>query len=1059
MIEATKSRTRERRKAEARREREAGRRELGRKGVVFGTLISVLAVLGGAVVGFITTLAIVVARARAGSYIFGLHELAAIRWETLPVLLGMAAGVTLAILHPRALDRATVRGFVGLLAGAVLGAFLGRLLWGPEEGKWAGGIIFGAAGLLVGAALSLTVHRPSRGPRPLLAGGLGSSLLLAGAAFLAMGFTRLITSAPLELPEYEAIPVPDAGVVDAVVFLVGDAGATERGRSPLLRALGGDIEQWSEDLARDSAVSIAFLGDLVYPVGVRDRTHPQFETDSTRLWNQIDLVGGERALEHAALGLFLPGNHDWGNVSGLEGYDRILNLADQLQIARADGHHVSLQPPGGQPGPSIRDLRNNVRLVFLDTHWFLQARTAADREAFFERVEAVIESAGDRELIFTAHHPYRSAGPHGAIIPGYHTGGVAYLLKKSGTLVQDLNSTVYEELLRRLRTIFESHGKPPLVFAGGHDHSLQVIRGNGDYAPRFSLVSGAGSKLSGIRNAPGLAWGAHRPGYMMLVFRNDDAVDLFVVAGDSDALSCDVPEGELEACMTEGANSFEIAYSVSLLGPSGNPLPLPTASGDSAPGTPWHLAEGERPTASPHGESGSETVLAPPVAVPGRVLATGTDSVRTTLGKSYSATAVHRFFFGDLNRHLWNLPLDLPVLDLAQVGGGLEPLELSGGKQTIGLRFVGGDGRQYEFRAVVKDPSRALPELLHESAVDEVVDDQMAALFPLAALVVTELQEAAGILAPRPVPVVMPNDARLGPYRGLFAGRVGLFTVDVNEGIDGGPGFAGYSRVVGTARLYEILDEDPRSRVNARHFLRIRLLDALVGDWDRHSGQWRWAARETTDSTVWQPIPVDRDWAFVRIDGLLNRLGGSLLFPRYVGFSDRFPPAERLAESGYRVDHRVMNGLDRDDFLAAAGELREALADSVLERAVNTLPEAYRELERERLTAALRARRAALLEYAAEYWRAFTGTVHVYGYVGRRDVVVFTPLDEDRVRVRVHRGDVDGPVTFERVVDGTVTRRVRVFVDDDEDETIGYEGLAFDVEIDEPEDDGEDRDY
>lgn len=586
---------REREKARARAEREDARRELSRKGVVFGTLISVLAVIGGAVVGFVVTLAIVVARARYGFFIFGMQELAAFRWETAPIFLGMAGGVTLAILHPRALDRATVRGFIGLLVGSVAGIFLGRLLWGPDEGVWAGGIIFGAVGLLVGAALAVVGHEPHPERRPLLAGGLGSSLLLAGAVFLLVGFTRLITSQPIELSPFEAIPVPDTANVEAVVFLVGDAGATERGGSPLLRALRRDVEQWSRALGRDSAVSVLYLGDIVYPVGVRERDHPGFETDSIRLWNQIDIVAGEHARRHASLGLFLPGNHDWGSTSGLEGNDRILNLADQLERARNSGLYVALVPPNGRPGPAVRDLRRNVRLVLLDTHWFLQTPEAAERQVFFRDLEEAIESAGDRHLILAAHHPFHSAGPHGAFIPGYHAGGVAFLLKKSGTLVQDLNSPVYEEFLAGLRDIFGRQENPPLIFAGGHDHSLQVLQENGESDPRFSLVSGAGSKLSGLQGTPGLAWGADRPGYMVLVFRADDGIDLFVIAGDRSYLKCAVPREKLETCLTEGADSFEISYSTALLGPSRDPVDIPAVAGDTGVSTPWRLPGGEAP--------------------------------------------------------------------------------------------------------------------------------------------------------------------------------------------------------------------------------------------------------------------------------------------------------------------------------------------------------------------------------------------------------------------------------------------------------------------------------
>lgn len=533
-----------------------------------GALVGVLATAGGAVIGFVATLGIVVAMARAGQYVFALEELVALRWETLPIVFGAAAGAVLAATHPRALDRATGWGFGALAAGILVGIPAGHTFWGPGEGQWAGGIIFGALGLVAGIGLSLAIDRPKRRDRPpLFAGGLGGGLLLAGGAFVAMGFTRMMADPPVDLPEFEGVPLPQPDDVDAVVFLLGDAGATTPDRSPLLPALSADVERWSTALGQDSAVSVVFLGDLVYPLGVRDRTHPDFPSDSIRLWSQIRLLGGEKARARGSTGLFLPGNHDWGSTSGEVGRERIGNLAAQLDAARDAGFPVALYPPAGQPGPTMRELRSDLRLILMDTHWFLQTRSGRERAAFFDRLGEMIGSAGERNVVLAAHHPFRSAGPHGLFLPGYHAGGVAYLLKKSGTLVQDLNSPVYEEFLGGLRGLFERLGTRPLVFAGGHDHSLQVLESRSDHDPRFSLVSGAGSKISSIGYVPGLAWAASRPGYMMLVARRDGGVDLFVIGGDPDRLVCDVPEARLEACMAAGIAAFEIRYSTSLLVP------------------------------------------------------------------------------------------------------------------------------------------------------------------------------------------------------------------------------------------------------------------------------------------------------------------------------------------------------------------------------------------------------------------------------------------------------------------------------------------------------------
>jgi hypothetical protein len=548
---------------------------------VRGSMV-LLGSLGGAVVGLSVMLAIVVAKARAGFYAFSLDDYVALRWETVPVLLGALLGGALGWFDARTLDRAAFRGMAALIPGAVLGALAGGLVWGAAEGPWAGGIIGSAIGLLAGSASA--GRRVRRDRHPLRSGLLGALALLGLGGLGVIGVTGSGEDA-LEFEDVKSTAIPDPSEVDAVVFLIGDAGEATTARSPLLHALGDHVEYWSAALARDSATSIVFLGDNVYPVGVRDRGHPGFAEDSSRLWSQISLVGGENARRHSTIGLFTTGNHDWGNTSGPAGIERVANMEVQLRLARESGRRVALLPDVGTPGPVVRDLRRNVRILFLDTHWFLQQRGGRERAAFFERLDSALVGANDRDVIVVAHHPFTSAGPHAHTIPGYRTGGIEYLLKRSGSLVQDLNSTVYAELLAGLRRAFAAAERPPLVFAGGHDHSLQIFEDDSPATPRYSVVSGAGSKLSAIHEQPNLAWGASRPGYMMLVFRRDDAVDLFVFAGHPDYRQCAGSEAETATCLETGKNAFGVAYSATILGPSGREVDLPEA--DSVLGTPW----------------------------------------------------------------------------------------------------------------------------------------------------------------------------------------------------------------------------------------------------------------------------------------------------------------------------------------------------------------------------------------------------------------------------------------------------------------------------------------
>ena len=546
---------------------------------VFRSLVILLATIGGALVGLLVTLAIVVAQAQAGVYIFALDDLLAVRWEILPIP-GVAIGAfLLARRRPGAMAWTTVAGFVGMLLGVVVGALLGTALLAPDVGTWAGGVIGAAVGVVAGSLGALRIrHVPKR---PEVAAGAAAVGLLVAAAFGIFGATNFLRIHEVEFAPVPGIQFPDSTDIDAVVFVLGDAGVAETGSSPLLDVLRADVERWSAALQRDSAVSVLFPGDNVYPVGIRNRDHPAFAQDSARLWSQVNLVGGAAARAHASIGLFVAGNHDWGNLVGDDGINRVKNMQEQLILGRETGRLVTLIPNAGDPGPIVRDLRRNLRLIFMDTHWFLQQRARSMQDQFFARFKNALDGAGDREVIVVTHHPYFSAGPHGVVVPGYHKGGLTYVLKRAGALLHDLNSPAYANLLGRLRLTFAASRKAPLAYVGGHDHSLQVLTGAAEFDPRFALVSGAGSKLSPIVKGPGLVWGAAQPGYMTLVFRKDDGVDLFVVGGDPATLTCLGTADEKQQCRTEAARAYRIVYSVSLLGPSGAPRELTPEIPDS----------------------------------------------------------------------------------------------------------------------------------------------------------------------------------------------------------------------------------------------------------------------------------------------------------------------------------------------------------------------------------------------------------------------------------------------------------------------------------------------
>ena len=355
------------------------------------------------------------------------------------------------------------------------------------------------------------------------------------------------------------------------------------------------------------------------------------------------------------------------------------------------------------------------------------------------------------------------------------------------------------------------------------------------------------------------------------------------------------------------------------------------------------------------------------------------DTVMVTPHGRYPAGPFHRWVLGNGHRELWATPVPARVLDLESFAGGLTPLQTGGGQQTRSLRLQGADGVVYNFRSIDKDAARTLDPILQLSLAADILQDQVASLFPLSSMVVAPLLDAAGVFHPQPQLVVLPDHPSLGEFREAFAGLLGWIEIRPDEGAIGTV-FATSDRVVSTPRLFERIESGSDNLVDQESFLRARLMDFLVGDWDRHPDQWRWIGfdREVAgrSAMVFEPIPRDRDWAMARLDGVFTNFSW-IPWPQYTGFSAELPRVFRISWNGRGLDRRYLNQLDREAFIRTATELRSLITDSVIHSAVRGLPTAYYDQVGAEFEAALMARRDGLIRMAEDYYALLSGWVDV----------------------------------------------------------------------------------
>ena len=354
------------------------------------------------------------------------------------------------------------------------------------------------------------------------------------------------------------------------------------------------------------------------------------------------------------------------------------------------------------------------------------------------------------------------------------------------------------------------------------------------------------------------------------------------------------------------------------------------------------------------------------------------ESVTVVSGPQYDANWLHARILGENYRDVWTTPIRVPLLDLCTFAGGLTVIprpDTAGGKQTLSIRFRGGNGREYVFRSVDKDPTLVLPPPLRRTVVRHIVRDMTSIGHPVGALVVAPMLRASGVLHAEPALVVLPDDPRLGSYRERFKGMLGMIEERPNDEEEGGTSLPGVTEVISTQSLLSRLDRSSSDRVDARAFLAARLVDLFLGDWDRHQDQWRWG--RVAKGAPWLPIPRDRDMAFAKSEGMLMPLA-RVRYPQFVDFSNEYPSMVGLSWQARVLDRRLLTVLERSAWDSVAAELRARLTDAVIDDAVARLPKEYHAIHGTWLAATLRARRDLLPSAAERLYRQLAAEADVH---------------------------------------------------------------------------------
>ena len=823
--------------------------------------------------------------------------------------------------------------------------------------------------------------------------------LLAAVLFAGCATSHSVHVAPEVRDRIEAdstVVAPEAAETFRVL-LVGDAGSADAG-DPLLALL----RHHAENAGPNSAT--VFLGDNIYPDGLPPADHPGRARAEAHLRAQLDAVAGA-----PGRAFMVPGNHDW-NDSEPGGLARLQEQEALVESVLGEG---SFLPSNGFPGPIEVELADGLTMLAIDTEWWLgvhargegeddeaDASIGTDEDFLIELVEAV-EDANDDHVLVVGHHPILSEGVHAGAVPlrnhlfpllAAHP--KAYVpLPFVGSLVvamktflgedrQDLGHPRYQALADALKPIFASHES--LIYAAGHEHNLQYLEQLNGRGVVRQLVSGAGSEGDPVY-AGAAQFAAGQRGFTVLRYFDDGSATLHAVVPDG------TPDGRAIAR-----------------------LPILDAR-----------------------QSGLDPIAAPDAPRQPDSLAVAAS------GRYGDPGVVQRFLVGEGYRQTWSTPVRAPVLDFD--ARGLTVTRYGGDRQTQSFHLKDAEGRLYRLRSIDKDPPNPFGLGLTYGVGLDWGQDATSGLYPFGALVAARLSDAAGLYHTNPQLVVIPDDPRLGRARERVGGTLMWFEDHPDESGEGRPHFGEAPNLVGAGKLRRELDADADHRVDARFYLRARLFDLVLGDWDRHTDQWRWAAFEpgeldpslsgdaATKGKVYRAVARDRDYALNDRDGALFRLAQPHM-PKIQGLRDRYVNVAGLTQNARGQDLRLLAPLDADDWRREAESLRASITDEAIDAALRTLPAEVYARDAPPLRRALRARRDRLVEAALDFYDVLDNTVEVVG-TQDKDAFELEWLADGglRLTVRQRAKDGDGLVLWTRVIDPDETDEVRIWARGDDD--------------------------
>jgi len=385
---------------------------------------------------------------------------------------------------------------------------------------------------------------------------------------------------------------------------------------------------------------------------------------------------------------------------------------------------------------------------------------------------------------------------------------------------------------------------------------------------------------------------------------------------------------------------------------------------------------------------------------------------------SDNKSGFYNFLWGKHYRYLYTTPITVTPTRLSTLYGGLDIIKQAPDKYGVFLenkqgnlyllRIMGGYSTFMEsgfFRDIYDERE------FDKTYLDKFIKDAYTITHPYSFLLADRLAQKLSLSSFNPEIYYIPSQ-KTEPDTVASGAKIEDKLVSIYDLKN----YDENSVIISTDTLLKKIKEDKSIDVDEELYIRERLFNMLVGDWNKGNENWRWERKKDVDSLmILNPVIIDRQSAFTKADGFFFRgILGMFGLKCISDYDYSYGNLKKNNALSYTLDVALTGKTTREIWQQQAHYIKTNLTDEVIDKTFELLPKEIKNQESELIKSKLKMRRNNIEKAADRYYDILQHTPVIVA-TQKNDSIVMKRKDRHSLEVEIYNDT--GRLVYDKLYD------------------------------------------